>query len=137
MRPLTVLSYGSGQDSTAMLYMYAYDKAFRDRYAPGEFLVIHSDTGDEHPATYEHTEYIKWFCFMNGIEFVHLTPNMGFHSPSWPSLRSFYYRTSTVGSKAFRKTCTDQLKIGPIYRFLEKWIGEHYGTTVSRKKGYR
>lgn len=136
MSELTVLSYGSGQDSTAMLYMYAYDKEFRERYAPGRFLVVHSDTGDEHPATYRHTEHTKEFCGRHGIEFVHLTADMGFHSPSWQSLRSFYYLKKAVGSKAFPKTCTDRLKIQPIYRFLEKWIGEAYGTTVGRKKGF-
>ena len=46
MQPLSVISYGSGQDSTALMYMYAYDKAFREKYAPGKVLIIHSDIGD-------------------------------------------------------------------------------------------
>jgi hypothetical protein len=118
-----------------MLYMYVYDKKFRETYAPGRFLVIHSDTGDEHPATYEHAEYTKEFCVKHGIEFVHLTADMGFHSPSWQSLRAFYYLKKAVGSKAFPKTCTDRLKIQPIYRFLEQWLGDNYDTRVGRKKG--
>lgn len=28
--PLTVLSFGGGQDSTALLYKYVYDSAWRD-----------------------------------------------------------------------------------------------------------
>jgi hypothetical protein len=47
---------------------------------------------------------------------------MGLHGGKWQGYRQFLRATSTCGSKAFRKTCTDNLKIKPIYRFLEKWI---------------
>ena len=40
---LTVLSMGLGQDSTALLYKYAYDAEFRKHYAPNDFLVISGD----------------------------------------------------------------------------------------------
>jgi hypothetical protein len=126
-KALTVLSFGGGQDSTALLYKYVYDPAFRARYVPGDLLVIMSDTGDEHPSTYKHVEEIKRFCKARGIEFVHLTPDLGFHYPSWRSLRGFYNLKKTVGSKAFPKTCTDKLKIQPIYRFLDQWIATRYG----------
>lgn len=133
---LTVLSFGAGQDSTALLYAYASDEGFRVRFAPGRFLVVFSDTGDEHPATYQHLQYVERFCREHGIEFVHLKPEMGFHSPLWRDLRSFYRRTGTCGSKAYRKSCTDNLKLKPIYRFLETYLGEHYGVPVGRKRGF-
>lgn len=136
MSKLTVLSFGGGQDSTALLYKYVYDIDFKSRYAPNDFLVIMSDTGDEHPQTYEHVEKIKSFCADQGIEFLHITPDLGFHSESWQSLRGFYNEKKGVGSKAFPKTCTDRLKIQPIYQALEDWIGKKYSLEVGRKKAF-
>ncbi len=51
-KALTVLAFGGGQDSTAILYRIALDKAFRSRYVKGDLLVLMSDTGNEHPHTY-------------------------------------------------------------------------------------
>jgi hypothetical protein len=124
---LTVLSFGGGQDSTALLYLYAFREGFREKYAPGDFLVLMSDTGDEHPETYQHVRATQAFCKSHGIEFAFLYAGDDYHEQTWPDLRSFYRRTNTVGSKAFPKTCTDKLKIGPIYRFLNGWVARKYG----------
>lgn len=35
MSRLTVLSFGAGQDSTAILYLLLYSKRFRENYAKG------------------------------------------------------------------------------------------------------
>lgn len=134
---LTVLSYGAGQDSTALLYLAAFDATFRRRYLPGRFLVLFADTGDEHDHTYVYlNDHIKPFCATHGIEFWHLTPDLGFHSPAWQSLRHFYRTHHAIGSKAYPKTCSDQLKIKPIERALEAWLGRTYGVPVGRKQGY-
>lgn len=37
---LTVLSYGGGQDSTAILYKIIHDPAFKSHYVPGKLLVV-------------------------------------------------------------------------------------------------
>ncbi|MFW9856989.1 MAG: hypothetical protein ACFFFG_18205 [Candidatus Thorarchaeota archaeon] len=94
-----------------------------------------SDTGDEHDETYTHLEEMKILCHQNGIELVHLTPDLGYHTRFWPSLRAFYRRTQTCGSKGFKKTCTDNLKIQPIYRFLDAYMGEKYGFKTGLKRG--
>ena len=133
---LTILSFGGGQDSTTILYKYLYDAEFRSEYAPNKFLVVMSDTGDEHPSTYKHIEYVKSLCEKNFIEFVLIIPDMGFHYENWQSLRSFYKLKNAIGSKAFPKTCTDKLKLQPIYKFIENWLGKNYGVTVGRKKGF-
>jgi hypothetical protein len=70
---------------------------------------------------------------MNEIEFHLLTKDKGYHTPAWPSLREFYNRTNTVGSKCFPKTCTDKLKIQPIYKFLSEWVGKKYGLKTNGK----
>jgi len=133
-KKLTVLSFGGGQDSTTILQKIIHDPAFRAQHVSGHLVVVMSDTGDEHPKTYEHTKAMQLLCIEHNIDFFFLTPDMGFHYEKWRDLRSFYERTKTIGSKAFPKTCTDKLKIQPIYKFLEFWIGENYGFDVGRKK---
>lgn len=133
---LTVLSFGGGQDSTALLHLYINDETFRRTYAPGRFVVVMSDTGDEHPETLQHVENVKELCRQAGIEFHHLTPDLGYHSGTWTGLIEHYRATTTIGSKAYPKTCTDRLKLKPIYLWLEAWLGQNYGTPVGKKKGF-
>lgn len=132
---LTVLSFGAGQDSSALLELYLDDPSFRATYAPNDFVVIMSDTGDEFEATYDHVERTRQRCADAGVEFCFITSDMGYHSESWKSLRHFYREKGAIGSKAYPKTCTDRLKVEPIYRFLEHWLSERYGVCCDRKKG--
>jgi 3'-phosphoadenosine 5'-phosphosulfate sulfotransferase (PAPS reductase)/FAD synthetase len=133
---LTVLSFGAGQDSAALREKYIADFEFRKKYAPNRFLMIMADTGDEHFETYEEVERTKQRCSEKGIEFVFLTKAMGYHSEAWQDLIHQYKRNNNVGSKAFKKTCTVNLKIEPIYRFLADWLRENYTvcTHHTRKK---
>lgn len=134
---LTVLSFGAGQDSTALLYLYAYDAEFRAKYAPGKFLVIMANTGNEHDSTYVHVEQIKNFCKLQDIEFMLIEPEMGYHGNNWSTLTEQYQAKNTIGSKAYPKTCTDRLKIRPIYGFLEDWIADTYDLDRGRKKAFK
>lgn len=78
---------------------------------------------------------------------------MGFHSQSWQSLRDQMDKNSTIfGMKpiltlvvasAFARngSCSDNLKIKPIYRFLAHYIHSHYGferqgICLKSKKGF-
>jgi hypothetical protein len=123
---LTVLSFGAGQDSTAILYRYLYDEAFRAEFAGRPFIVIGADTGDEHAHTYAHVGRVAALCAEREVEFHWVTPDQGFHSAAWQSLIHQYRRNQTVGLKAGRKSCTDNLKIKVIYRFLADWLARHY-----------
>ena len=134
---LTVLSYGAGQESSVLLEMYLDDPSFRQRYAPGDFLVVMSDTGDEFDATYDHVAATQQRCREAGVEFIFITADMGFHSDSWRSLRHFYRSKGTIGSKAFPKTCTSRLKLQPLYKFLEHWLSKRYGVKCHNKQGIR
>lgn len=133
---LTLLSYGGGQDSETLLSLYVHNEDFRKTYVPGRFLVIMSDTGNEHETTYSHVEKTKQFCKDNNIEFVLITKDMGYHGNNWGSLIEQYQAFNTIGSKAFPKTCTDRLKIKPIYKFLEDWLADNYDLNRGRKKAY-
>ena len=123
---LTILSDGAGQDSWTILLKLIYDAEFRQKYAPGDLIVVHADTGNEHPDTYTHVERIAALCAEKGIEYVNLTADKGFHKGNWVSLQNFYAAKNAIGSKAYPKTCTDNLKVQPIYRWLTKLIQERY-----------
>jgi len=133
--PLTCLSFGAGQP--VLLYKFAYDASFREKYAPGRLLVVCADTGDEHDFTYKHIEETKLFCKEQNIEFHFITNDMGYHSESWMSLRGFYRLKNTIGSRCFPKTCSSRLKINVIYSFLENWLAENYKVANGRKKGFK
>ncbi|WP_428661870.1 hypothetical protein [Runella sp.] len=135
-KPLTVLWFGGGQDSTAMLYMYVHDLKWREKYVgDNRFLVVMSDTGNEFPETYHHVASIKAFCELYDVEFYHLKPHMGYHPRTWPSLGSQMRRNDTIFSVGFPKSCTDNLKIKPCYNFLEGYLKKYYGYTSKRSKG--
>jgi hypothetical protein len=124
---LTVLSYGGGQDSCAILARLLHDPEYRKTYAPNDLLVLMSDTGDEHPETIEHVRFAARACAAAGIPFRFIRPHMGCHSEAWSSLFGQYHRNATIGSKLYSRTCTANLKLAPIYRYIEAWIGRKYG----------
>ena len=137
MTELTVLSLGAGQDSTAISYKIVEDPEFRQKYASGRLLVLMADTGNEHPETLKHIEHLKKYYKENDIEFIHITNDLGYHPRTWPSLKEFYKSKNAIGSKCFPKTCTDKLKIQPIYNCLEDWLHKNYGVSKGRKKGFK
>jgi len=137
---LTVLSYGGGQDSAALLLLYVSDPSFRSRYADGEFIVVMSDTGDEHPHTKDWVIQTKKLCAVHKIPFFHLTKDQGFHCESWPDLISPQLRDEGGEFKPTlvqlgTKTCTLKLKLDPIYKFLDEFVNDRfgYGFDVSAK----
>ena len=77
---LTVLSFGGGQDSTAILLKLIRDPGFKAKYAPGDFLVVMADTGNEHTATTDHVQYTQELCKVNDMEFVFIALKDGFTS---------------------------------------------------------
>ena len=126
---LTVLSMGLGQDSTTILFKIAFDPDFKAQYAPKKLLVLFSDTGNEHPFTYQYRdEVIIPFCKAHRIEFVTISSDMGYHAKGWKSLthKWSYGNRPTIGSVAYPKSCTHQLKLMPQYNFLEEWIIKEY-----------
>lgn len=134
MKALTILSFGGGQDSTAILYKIIYDPDFKKKYVKGDLVVIMADTYNEHRHTYKHIREIRKLCQSNEIPFHLLKPEI-YASGSWTNgLISFYEKTNTVGSKAFPKTCTDRLKIQPIYKFLEQYVHINYKTQKFGRK---
>jgi predicted phosphoadenosine phosphosulfate sulfurtransferase len=130
---ITVLSFGAGQDSTTLLYMFLLVPSFFKKYVKGKLIVVFSDTCNEYPMTYLHVEYCKHLCKKHGIEFYHLRESRiglqskkvevitGFHSEAWKSLEGQMTRNRTV-AMAGSKICSVNLKISPIYRFLDAYL---------------
>ncbi|WEK21323.1 MAG: hypothetical protein P0Y49_09235 [Candidatus Pedobacter colombiensis] len=140
MKRLTILSFGAGQDSTCILYRIIRDPDFRQRYVQGDFIVVMSNTGNEHPHTYRHIRFIKTLCSDHHIPFFFLNSSMGYHPRTWLSLIYQYRRNNNIMSLMFPRTCTDNLKIKPIYNFLDHYIAQTYygyqGTAIPKGKKY-
>jgi len=129
---LTVLSFGAGQDSSFILYMIISFKWFRDKYVQGRLVVIFSDTGDEYYYTYSHIMYIQKLCAEHSIEFYFLSKSP-YHPKTWKSLELQYQRNDNIMSMTGARSCTDNLKIKPIYNFLDHYIAqEFYGYTSEK-----
>lgn len=137
MNELTVLSYGSGQDSTAILLKAIFDPSFKSKFIRGKLIVVMADTKNEHDHTYDYFFKIKKLCLNNKIPCFLIDPK-NYAPKSWSNgLIGFYEGKKAVGSKAFPKTCTDNLKIKPIYNFLEEYIHQEYKTdSFGRKKAF-
>ena len=134
---LTVLSHGIGQDSMGVLARILHDDDFRKKYIVGNLIVVSADTKNEHDHTNDYTRYLKKILFDNDISFFHLSPEK-YANGNWKKgLVEFYRRKGGVGSKAFPKQCTDNLKIRPIYRFLEEYVHRKFQTKqYGRKKAF-
>jgi hypothetical protein len=137
MSKLTILSFGGGQDSTALLYKLIYDPRFRKEYAPDRLWVVMANTMNEHSATYLHVVKMKSLCKEHSIPFYFLQPR-DWAPKSWSKgLIEFYRAGNRIGSKCFPKTCTDNLKIKPIYNFLEEEIHKQFQLQkVGRKRAF-
>ena len=93
---ITVLSFGGGQDSTAILLKIIYDKDFREKYVKGKLLVLMANTFNEHPKTYIHVAKIKKLCEKNNI-FFELIDLKGYTSEIWAKGKNgFQYCTTDI-----------------------------------------
>lgn len=140
-RPLVVLSHGMGQDSAAMLALLTdHDQPeVAQRYIGGaELLVIHADTGNEHAATVAYRDWVRTCCAARGIAYFQVDRDLGFHSGAWRGgLHGQWDAHGTINSVAFGSTCSDQLKIEPIWRAVNALLAEAFGIEPDRRAGLR
>jgi hypothetical protein len=124
---LTMLSFGGGQDSFAILYKFIHDPAFRKRYAPNDFMVCMSDTGNEHPYTYKAIKEAQELCKKHNIHFKFLTSDMGYHTPEWQNLKQNMIKNSLILAAWGNKVCTSNLKINPVDKYMYAYMCKLYG----------
>jgi 3'-phosphoadenosine 5'-phosphosulfate sulfotransferase (PAPS reductase)/FAD synthetase len=125
---LTLLSFGGGQDSWAMLYKLIFDAKFRKTYAPKDLVVVMSDTGNEHPYTYKGVTEAEALCKKHNIDFKFLKNDMGYHTDGWMSLKANLIRNKVILSATMgSKPCTSALKINPLDKYLREYMCQKYG----------
>jgi hypothetical protein len=140
--PVQVLSFGAGQDSTALLELWLVGedhpkgKALRQMYPAEHLYVVFSDTGNEHRSTYEHLEATEdRLAGREDVTFIWIQPGSQYHRESWPSLEEHFAANNTIGSKGFVKACSENLKPSVIYKRLEEALAERFGFPCGRKRG--
>lgn len=133
---LTVVSYGGGQETTYFVVRLLEDAEFRAKHIAGDLLIAGSDTGNEHYHTYSNVQKVRDLCDQHNVPFFWITPELGFHSESWQSLTHQYNKNQSVGSARFLQTCTDNLKVKVMDRFVEQYIMDVYDIPGSRKQAY-
>lgn len=125
---LTILSFGGGQDSWAFLYELINDPVIRKKYAPHDFVVAMSDTGNEFPYTYKYMLQAIALCDQNGIHFQFITNDQGYHTPGWMNLKDNLRRNKTIlGAAMGVKSCTPSLKIQVVDKYFYAYMCKLYG----------
>ena len=106
MKQKTIVSYGAGVDSTAMILKMIDEKIPIDH-------VVFADTGEELPETYKTVEIMKEFLNCRRIPFTTVR-NFG--------LVTLFQKciTRKVFPDTFRRWCTRDFKVAPIHRFYRK-----------------
>ncbi len=129
MGAVTIVAFGGGTDSTAMLVEMV------NRREPRPYAILFADTGGEHPHTYRHVEqFSRWLADRQYPEITILRVKR-------ETLEDACLRTGTVPSVAFGyKTCSQRFKGDPQKKWAnndpkcrEEWAA---GRTVQKLIGF-
>ena len=131
-KELTILSYGGGQDSTALFYKYVYDADFRKKYAPGHFAVVMANTGNEFPQTIQHLKEVKKVAKKHEIPFFFLE-DYEYTSESWKGGILDKMRRNQSIIMINNKSCTVSLKILPIYKWMDEYVCKTFPELNAKK----
>lgn len=116
-KPLQVLSFGAGTQSTAMLILAAEGRLKKPE------LVIFADTGSETDQTYAHVEnWAKPFCEKHQIPFEVVRSKHG-------ALHQHYLKKRNIPMIGIAK-CTVDFKVRPIRKRLREIVGEKRGKVL-------
>lgn len=138
-RPVVVLSHGMGQDSAAALAAFTNpdEPEIRRRFVgDATLLVIHSDTGAEHPETIAYRSWVRDYCAAHGAVYFQVDRDLGFHTGhAVNGLHGMWDATNTISSVAFPSTCSDRLKITPIWHAINRILADSFDVPDARKNG--
>lgn len=113
-KPLQVLSFGAGTQSTAMLLLVAEGRLKKPD------IVMFADTGSETLSTYTHVhEWAIPFCQKHAIPFEIVSSDKG-------KLHEFYLEKRNIPMIGIAK-CTKDFKITPIRQRLREIVGKKNG----------
>lgn len=113
--PVTIVSYGGGTNSTAMLIGLAERKIRVD-------YILFADTGGEKPETYHYIRYFNNWLFQNGMPQI-ITVKYQTKFGVEMTLEQDIINNKVLPSIAYGfKTCSQKYKIEPIEKWLKKNI---------------
>jgi 3'-phosphoadenosine 5'-phosphosulfate sulfotransferase (PAPS reductase)/FAD synthetase len=116
-KPLEVLSFGAGKQSTVMLLLVI------DGRLPKPDIVIHSDTGSEMPHTEPVLDWAEKECLKLGIPFEIVRSKHG-------KLHEKYMENNSLPMVGMR-TCTGRFKIEPVNQRLREIVGKKNGVLLA------
>jgi len=105
---INIISFGAGQNSTAMII-----KMYNDEIQIDE--IIYSEVGNEMPETYMFLKEFKKWCKTKGLLFTEVKSKLG-------TIRDYYETKKIIPYRMFRH-CTHKFKVIPI----NKYIRDKYG----------
>ena len=108
MKEINIISFGAGQNSTAMII---------EMYNRGMQIdeIIYSEVGNEMPETYVFLKEFKIWCKKKGLLFTEVRSKLG-------TIRDYYESKKIIPYRMFRH-CTHKFKVIPI----NSYIREKYG----------
>ncbi len=109
MKEINIVSFGAGQNSTAMIIMMKNEGIRIDE-------IIFAETGNEMPETYIFLKEFKRWCKKNSLKYTTVKSKLG-------DLKKHYEEKKIIPYRMFR-SCTDKFKVRPIHKYLK----EKYGT---------
>ena len=117
-KPLQVLSFGGGVQSTAMIHLVAGGKLERPD------LVMFADTGSELPETLAHIQQnVIPFCDSLSLPFVTVKTHLG-------DLHEYYTKNRRIPMVGIR-SCTFNWKIAPQRRAIREIVGKKKGVLLA------
>ncbi|MFG1516210.1 hypothetical protein ABMA71_16480, partial [Halobacteriovorax sp. ZH3_bin.1] len=130
--PLKVVSHGIGQDSTFETERILNSDIYREKnYRNKDVIFAFSDTGKEKEESYKNLEKQYRRVREFGYDFFVLNRQSGYHSESWATLEVQMLKNSTLVMPG-KKSCTDNLKVKPIYRFINAYCKSKIEKTAIR-----
>ena len=104
-----IVSFGAGQNSTAMIIMMKNEGIKIDE-------IIFADPENEMPETYIFLKEFKKWCKKNKLKFTTVQSHLG-------NLKKHYSERKIIPYRMFR-SCTDKFKVRPIHKYLKKYDEE-------------
>lgn len=103
-----IISYGAGQNSTAMIILMFNEGIKIDG-------IIFAETGNEMPKTYEFLPEFKEWCRKRNIDFITVKSKLG-------NLKKHYESNKIIPYRMYR-SCTHKFKIIPIFDYIKEKYG--------------
>ncbi len=105
MKTPNIVSFGAGQNSTAMIIMMKSEGIRIDE-------IIFAETKNEMPKTYIFLKEFKEWCKKNDLKFTEVQSPLG-------NLRKHYEDKKIIPYRMFR-SCTDKFKVRPINKYIKE-----------------